>query len=133
MTEKYYVIPHVIYDTGNPGVSDDIMKGIEVGQIWQNTTTLDFFICIDKSSGAAKWRQLYVGFDPTENIVPSFQTEINNSVMLDNMLFTPQVTYMRGTIDYDLTIPVSANAFSVGPVTVSPGRTVTVNGTWVIL
>ena len=39
----------------------------------------------------------------------------------------------RATIAEDVTIPSSTNGLSTGPVSISSGNTVTVNGEWVIV
>ena len=39
----------------NPGVTDDISKGYQVGQRWINTATDDIYTCTDNSLGAADW------------------------------------------------------------------------------
>ena len=41
--------------TTDPGVSDDIDAGYEVGSVWVNVTSDTFFICVDSSAGAAVW------------------------------------------------------------------------------
>jgi hypothetical protein len=129
----YYVIPRVIYKASNPTISDDINKGVEVGQEWVNTTTKDIFYCIDNTSTAARWYKSVFQLDPLETTVPSYQTEINNAVANKTFFITPEVMYYNSdTIAYDLTIPVASNAVSMGPMSISPGFTVTVNGTWTI-
>jgi len=39
----------------------------------------------------------------------------------------------RATINEDVTIPTGTNGLSTGPVSISTGNTVTVNGEWVIV
>ncbi len=39
----------------------------------------------------------------------------------------------RATINEDVTIPTGTNGLSTGPVSISSGNTVTVNGEWVIV
>ena len=39
----------------------------------------------------------------------------------------------RATINEDVTIPTGMNGLSTGPVSISSGNTVTVNGEWVIV
>ena len=39
----------------------------------------------------------------------------------------------RATINEDVTIPTGTNGLSTGPVSISSGNTVTVNGEWVII
>ena len=39
----------------------------------------------------------------------------------------------RATINEDVTIPSGTNGLSTGPVSISSGNTVTVNGEWVIV
>ena len=39
----------------------------------------------------------------------------------------------KNTIDENVTIPSGTNGLSTGPVSISSGNTVTVNGEWVIL
>ena len=39
----------------------------------------------------------------------------------------------RATIAEDVTIPTGTNGFSTGPVSISSGSTVTINGEWVIV
>ena len=39
----------------------------------------------------------------------------------------------RATINEDVTIPSGTNGLSTGPVSISSGNTVTVNGEWVII
>ena len=39
----------------------------------------------------------------------------------------------RATINEDVTIPSATNGLSTGPVSISSGNTVTVNGEWVII
>jgi hypothetical protein len=71
--------------------------------------------------------------DPTESTSPSFQTQLNNSDALGNVMLTPEILYQNDTINYDVTIP--GNALSAGPITIASGKTVTVgaDGTWVIV
>lgn len=45
----------IALDTVDPGVTDDIDDGYEIGQIWVNTVSDTFFVCVDNAVGAAAW------------------------------------------------------------------------------
>jgi hypothetical protein len=131
MTEKAYWFPRIIYSVNNPTVDADDTKGIIIGQLWKNTNTSERFECIDNTTGAARWYKIIDFIDPNESTVPSYQDEINLACSNGSVLFTPQVLYMNGVIDYDLTIPENNNAMSIGPLDVE--SVITVLGTWVIV
>jgi len=131
---NYYVIPRIIYDTSNPSATDDITKGVEVGQLWINTITKDVYCCIANTTGAARWHSQVHQIDPLESTVANFQTDINNAVSNKTFLITPEIMYNQAaSIGYDVTIPATANAWSIGVVTIEVGHTVTVDGIWTIV
>jgi hypothetical protein len=130
----YYVILRTIYKDGNPSLTDSVSKGIEIGQKWVNTTTKDEFFCIDNTDGAARWQSPVFQIDPLETTTPDFQADIADAIARRTLFVTPEVIYNSvSIIEYDLTIPVTATAMSVGPVTIATGYTVTVEGTWTIV
>lgn len=49
---------NVYYEfASDPTSNDDWTQGYDVGVIWVNTSTNDYFICVDNSTGAAIWSQ----------------------------------------------------------------------------
>jgi hypothetical protein len=66
--------------TSDPTVSDDANDGYDAGSIWLNTSTTEWYICSDASTGAAVWRELTVGsggttVDTTDPTVNDDQTQ----------------------------------------------------------
>ena len=50
------------YATSNPTVSDDWLHGFDVGSTWINTSTEKEFLCTDRTTGAAVWKEIgFVG------------------------------------------------------------------------
>jgi hypothetical protein len=131
---SYYVIPKVVYRTTNPTITDDTSTGIEVGQLWVNTATGSSFQCRDNTVGAAKWYGMVFQLDPTTNMVPDYQDEIDAAATSKNLFITPEIIYSGNpSITYDITIPTLASALSVGPITIEDGITVTVDGIWTVI
>ncbi|MEK0326024.1 MAG: hypothetical protein QQN63_10010, partial [Nitrosopumilus sp.] len=44
-------------ETGSPGITDDQEKGFLVGSRWWDTTNNQEYVCMDKTTGAAVWKQ----------------------------------------------------------------------------
>jgi hypothetical protein len=132
--ENYYVIPRTVFSDVNPNNHSDSTAGMEIGQVWVNTTTKDIFQCKSNAVGEAKWYSAIFQMDPLANTVPSYQEEINNAALNNNFFFTPEIIYGGNpVIGYDLTIPTNLSALSIGPITIDTGFTVTVDGNWTVV
>ena len=51
----YNPIKKIVTGTVDPGATDDIDAGCDVGTLWVNTTTNQVSICADSTAGAAVW------------------------------------------------------------------------------
>src|SRR5690606_11372890 len=53
--------PRRIFDSAStdPGAEDDSTEGYRIFSLWLNTSSGALFMCVDSSSGAAVWRQIY--------------------------------------------------------------------------
>lgn len=58
--------------TGNPGVNNDLAnQGYNVGSIWINVSTDKVFICVDASTGAAIWQEVFALSNNGTQLLPS--------------------------------------------------------------
>jgi hypothetical protein len=132
--DLYYLIPRIVYRTSNPLVNDDVDFGMEIGQVWVNTSTGESFICKDNTAGAAKWYKGIFQLSFADDTVPSFQTEINDATTNKQLFITPEIIYnSNSSIAYNVTIPTDSSALTIGPITIDDGYTVTVDGIWTIV
>ena len=119
-----YVFPKVCYSTVDPTIIDDISKGYIIGTLLINTLTDERFVCIDNTLYTAKWVRDIDYINPAASDVPSHQDMINLKHERRSILFTPQIYYQDGLIEYDVTIP--GNALSAGEISIGSGYTITV-------
>jgi len=56
-----YVFPRVVYNTVDPGISDDSDQGYFIGQCWVNIVDKIAFQCVDNTPGAAIWEKTTAG------------------------------------------------------------------------
>jgi hypothetical protein len=133
VTTHKYSFPKVCSLAVDPTTADDVSKGYIVGTLLVNSVTGERFVCVDNSSLAAKWVREIDCIDPRQDDVPSHQTMINAKYTNRSVFVTPQIYYQDNAIEYDVTLP--GNAFSVGPMSIMTGYTVTVgsSATWSII
>jgi len=113
--------------TVDPTASDDSSEGYEVGSMWVNTSTNDWFVCTNNSSGNAVWL-----------VLPRFliATSTSTSLTLDETYGT---LLMNNSSDATVNLPAAAGCtgriygiVKVGAntnlVTIAPNGSDTVNG-----
>ena len=102
----------VVTATSDPTANDDVNDGYEVGQVWVNTTTDAFFICVDNASTAAVWSGGGGGSS-------TLQSAYNAGTGAIALASTKSVALSRGDADtgtcLDITNPGQGVGVAIGP------------------
>lgn len=65
--------------TTNPGVSNDSTQGYSVKSWWLNTISMEFFVCLDASPGAANWQNTTLTIDQLGSMAVQAASNVNIS------------------------------------------------------
>ena len=90
--------------TSNPTITDDANAGYAPGNIWCNTSTGRFFICVANTASAAQWDEI-VAVD--NNII---KPETNNTVDIGQWTVRYRNLFLSQSADIDGTINVASTA-----------------------
>ena len=85
--------------TGNPGVNNDLAnQGYNVGSIWINVSTDKVFICVDASTGAAIWQEVFALSNNGTQLLPS----ADNTVDIGSSTLEFKDLHLDGTAKVDI-------------------------------
>ena len=85
--------------TGNPGVNNDLAnQGYNVGSIWINVSTDKVFICVDASTGAAIWQEVFALSNNGTQLLPS----ADNTVDIGSSALEFKDLHLDGTAKVDI-------------------------------
>jgi len=58
-TGRQVPVSRIHVDTVNPTANNDNRQGVMLGDMWLNTTTAKFYICLSNATAAATWNGPY--------------------------------------------------------------------------
>jgi len=86
--------------TTNPTVDDDSDDGYGIGSVWTNTTSKEYFVCLDATIGAAVWTSTTTAAPPD-----CYEAEDETTDSTDGATFTPltdqSITPVAGEYEVD--------------------------------
>lgn len=115
---------------GSPSVDDDETQGVQVGALWENTTTGVIYRCTNNVAGGAVWEEYYApGVTPDAEDIPAVPGPILTGNDVQAQLDQVQTLFLfdginglskvgtdvglGGTLDGDTTINVNGNDFII--------------------
>ena len=146
MQIKRATLLHKYNATANPGVTNDVSEGYEIGSLWVNVSTDAVYICADATDGAAVWTLVgapggsgplgatYVTLSTDATLTNERVLTTTASVVVVDGGAGSTVTLERAALTGDATASQNANALTLATVNANVGTfgTATQVGTFTV-